>query len=147
MLLRRKWLSLLNPTQAFSLVLSTLVAHTMMPTLATADELQDLPDEQRLLAKLLHNYNSNVRPVINSSHSVEVVFGFSLIQIMDMVSILVYHHHPSSIHPLSIHHPSTTHHHPPTIIIYHPPTIINHYHHQSMHVSINYLMNTYKSFS
>ncbi|XP_025078016.1 neuronal acetylcholine receptor subunit alpha-10-like isoform X2 [Pomacea canaliculata] len=84
MLLRRKWLSLLNPTQAFSLVLSTLVAHTMMPTLASADELQDLPDEQRLLAKLLHNYNSNVRPVINSSHSVEVVFGFSLIQIMDM---------------------------------------------------------------
>lgn len=51
------------------------------------------PDEQRLLDKLFNpdRYDNSVRPVYNSSESVKVEFGFTLIQIMDMVSTaLVY---------------------------------------------------------
>jgi hypothetical protein len=48
---------------------------------------EEIPDEQRLLVKLLANYNSNVRPVMNSNDSVPVTFGISLIQVMDMVSL------------------------------------------------------------
>lgn len=48
-----------------------------------------LPDEQRLVEELFNKnkYDNSVRPVINASHSVVVKFGYSLIQIMDMVSI------------------------------------------------------------
>ncbi|KAJ8304992.1 hypothetical protein KUTeg_018575 [Tegillarca granosa] len=44
------------------------------------------PDEQRLLDKLFNpdRYDNSVRPVYNSSESVKVEFGFTLIQIMDM---------------------------------------------------------------
>ena len=47
-----------------------------------------LPDEQRLVNELFNksNYDNTVRPVMNASYSVEVKFGFTLIQIMDMVS-------------------------------------------------------------
>ena len=55
---------------------------------ALGDEV--LPDEHDLLQKLFDNqsYDSSVRPVFNSSHNVVVTFGFTLIQIMDMVSYL-----------------------------------------------------------
>jgi nicotinic acetylcholine receptor beta-3 len=43
-----------------------------------------LTDEQRLLKKLMRNYDKASRPVFNASHSVEVKFSFSLIQICDM---------------------------------------------------------------
>ena len=45
------------------------------------------PDEQQLFYKLFNEqaYDNSVRPVFNSSHNVEVTFGFTLIQIMDMV--------------------------------------------------------------
>ena len=45
-----------------------------------------VPDEQRLLAKLLNNYERSVRPVFNASHSVLIQFGLTLIHILDMVS-------------------------------------------------------------
>ena len=50
-------------------------------------EVLPLPDEHDLLLKLFDNqsYDSSVRPVYNSSKNVEVTFGFTLIQIMDMV--------------------------------------------------------------
>lgn len=49
-----------------------------------------LPDEQRLLLKLFENYDTSVRPVFNSSKNVVVNFGFTLIQIMDMVSFAIF---------------------------------------------------------
>ena len=45
---------------------------------------QELPDEQRLLEFLLDNYDPAARPVFNASESVEVKFGFSLVQLYDM---------------------------------------------------------------
>lgn len=51
-----------------------------------------LPDEQALLSKLFNEqqYDNSVRPVFNSSKNVEVMIGFTLVQIMDMVSISIY---------------------------------------------------------
>ncbi|XP_076443988.1 neuronal acetylcholine receptor subunit alpha-10-like [Babylonia areolata] len=54
------------------------------PTIWSDDNETQVPDEQRLLAKVLHNYNNNVRPVYNSNDSVPVTLGFTLVQIMDM---------------------------------------------------------------
>lgn len=42
------------------------------------------PDEQRLLSRLLANYDTASRPVYNASHAVVVKFGFTLTQIADM---------------------------------------------------------------
>ncbi len=44
-------------------------------------------DEQRLLDKILHDYNTASRPVYNASHKVTVKFGITLTQITDMVSL------------------------------------------------------------
>ena len=44
-----------------------------------------LPDEQRLLRKILYNYDTAARPVYNASNKVTVQFGFTLTQIADMV--------------------------------------------------------------
>ena len=46
-----------------------------------------IPDEQRLLMKLLHNYDTAARPVFNASHTVTVKFGLTLTQIADMVCV------------------------------------------------------------
>ncbi|WAQ99872.1 ACH1-like protein [Mya arenaria] len=45
-----------------------------------------LPDEQALMHRLFNDqqYDNSVRPVFNSSENVEVQFGFTLIQVMDM---------------------------------------------------------------
>ena len=48
-----------------------------------------LPDEQRLLRKILYNYDTAARPVYNASHTVTVQFGLTLTQISDMVCRLV----------------------------------------------------------
>ena len=48
-----------------------------------------LPDEQRLLMKLMSNYDQNIRPVYNITSSVTVNFSLTLVQIMDMVSTTV----------------------------------------------------------
>ena len=45
-----------------------------------------VPDEQRLMAKLLSDYEPASRPVFNASHAVIVKFGLTLTQISDMVS-------------------------------------------------------------
>ena len=47
-----------------------------------------VPDEQRLLRRLLRNYDQSARPVFNISQSVLVNFSLTLVQIMDMVSSL-----------------------------------------------------------
>ena len=44
-----------------------------------------LPDEQRLMAQLLRNYDPSARPVYNASTTVSVAFGISLTQLSDMV--------------------------------------------------------------
>ena len=43
------------------------------------------PDEQRLIWRLLNNYDPAARPVFNASHTVTVKFGYTLTQIADMV--------------------------------------------------------------
>ncbi|KAK3097031.1 hypothetical protein FSP39_005744, partial [Pinctada imbricata] len=43
-----------------------------------------LTDEQRLLYKLMRDYDPNTRPVYNASHPVNVYIGFSLTQIFDV---------------------------------------------------------------
>ena len=49
----------------------------------------NIPDEQYLIAKLLKNYDPASRPVFNASKPVVVKFGFALIQICDMVTLLL----------------------------------------------------------
>lgn len=44
-----------------------------------------IPDEQRLMAYLLRNYDPSARPVYNASNTVSVAFGISLTQLSDMV--------------------------------------------------------------
>jgi len=48
-----------------------------------------LTDEQALMERLFNEqqYDNSVRPVFNSSRNVVVTFGFTLIQIMDMVRL------------------------------------------------------------
>lgn len=55
--------------------------------MAAAEADSRLPDEQRLLRKLLTNYDHSVRPVYNITQSVTVNFSLTLVQIMDMVSL------------------------------------------------------------
>ena len=44
-----------------------------------------LTDEQRLLRRLMRNYDSNTRPVYNASYPVVVRLGITLNQIFDLV--------------------------------------------------------------
>ncbi|KAL3865422.1 hypothetical protein ACJMK2_042812 [Sinanodonta woodiana] len=66
----------------------TVTSHSpfMLLLLSTVLSTEVLPDEQKLLNKLFNEqaYDNSVRPVYNSSRNVEVIFGFTLIQIMDM---------------------------------------------------------------
>lgn len=48
------------------------------------------PHEKRLLNNLLMNYNSLERPVANESEPLEVKFGLTLQQIIDVVSDFIY---------------------------------------------------------
>ena len=73
----------------FFLLFAAATATTAPTTMGGAGDensTDGVPDEQRLLSKVLHNYNKNVRPVFRSNDSVAVTLGFTLIQIMDMVS-------------------------------------------------------------
>jgi nicotinic acetylcholine receptor len=45
-----------------------------------------MTDEQRLYTVLMHNYDSNTRPVFNASSPVNVTIGITLTQIFDVVS-------------------------------------------------------------
>jgi len=49
----------------------------------------EMPDEQRLLVKLLRSYDPGIRPVFNVSQNIVVNFSLTLVQIMDMVTCLV----------------------------------------------------------
>lgn len=42
-------------------------------------------DEVRLVKYLLDDYNKEVRPVLNKSHAVQVVFGLAYTQLLDLV--------------------------------------------------------------
>ena len=53
-------------------------------------------DEERLLELLFDGYNPSARPVINSSHTVEVSMLFSLLQIQELVSTILQFHFPQS---------------------------------------------------
>lgn len=44
------------------------------------------PHEKRLLHHLLDNYNSLERPVVNESDPLQLSFGLTLMQIIDVVS-------------------------------------------------------------
>jgi len=46
-----------------------------------------ITDEQRLLQKILENYDSASRPTFNASNTVQIKFQFTLIQIYKLVSI------------------------------------------------------------
>ncbi|CAF1236441.1 unnamed protein product [Adineta steineri] len=48
------------------------------------NESDSIPDEQRLLAQLLRNYDPSARPVYNASDTVSVAFGIALTQLSDM---------------------------------------------------------------
>ncbi|KAI0214555.1 Neuronal acetylcholine receptor subunit alpha-4 [Lamellibrachia satsuma] len=50
----------------------------------TAHAQKMVPDEQRLIRKLMRGYDSSARPVFNASQNVAVNFGLTLIQIIDM---------------------------------------------------------------
>lgn len=50
-----------------------------------------IPDEQRLLEKLLADFNPAARPVYNASKVVLVKFGITLAQISDMVRTISYY--------------------------------------------------------
>lgn len=46
------------------------------------------PHEKRLLHTLLDNYNVLERPVVNESDPLQLSFGLTLMQIIDVVSII-----------------------------------------------------------
>ncbi len=48
-----------------------------------------IPDEQRLMAQLLRNYDPSARPVYNASNTVSVAFGIALTQLSDMVCFIL----------------------------------------------------------
>lgn len=48
----------------------------------------NIPDEQRLMAQLLRNYDPSARPVYNASNTVSVAFGIALTQLSDMVCVI-----------------------------------------------------------
>ena len=65
---------------------------------------RDWPDEQRLLRRLLRNYDTAGRPVYNASHTVTVQFGLTLTQIADMVGDQGQHTanmHGTALHSMS----------------------------------------------
>lgn len=51
------------------------------------------PHEKRLLHALLDNYNVLERPVVNESDPLQLSFGLTLMQIIDVVSIACAHSH------------------------------------------------------
>ena len=50
-----------------------------------SNDSDSIPDEQRLMAQLLWNYDPSARPVYNASNTVSVAFGIALTQLSDMV--------------------------------------------------------------
>lgn len=87
-IVRGKRASEMTEMSALSPLLFTLLLYLTPKSVSQ----QLLPDEQKLLNNLglfdAEIYDKSVRPVFNASKTVVVDFGFTLIQIVDMVSIL-----------------------------------------------------------
>ena len=75
-----------TPSTNMCLLIICCVLLSLWPSTAVV-----VPDEQRLVHELFNanKYDNSVRPVMNASQNVVVMFGYTLIQIMDMVSISV----------------------------------------------------------
>ena len=54
--------------------------------------------EERLISNLLANYTKEARPVKNPKHKVVVVFGFELVQLVNVVSNITVKIHEGSGH-------------------------------------------------
>lgn len=68
---------------------STVISYPQRPTTETAfrpppEKEFDMTDEQRLLYKLMENYDNSVRPVMKASSPVVIQLGITLTQIMDI---------------------------------------------------------------
>lgn len=87
-IVRGKRASEMTEMSALSPLLFTLLLYLTPKSVSQ----QLLPDEQKLLNNLglfdAEIYDKSVRSVFNASKTVVVDFGFTLIQIVDMVSIL-----------------------------------------------------------
>lgn len=64
------------------------MSHNCLFLFAFTDSLQGV-HERKLLNHLLNNYNSLERPVANESDALEVKFGLTLQQIIDVVRLNV----------------------------------------------------------
>ena len=84
-LLRNKPCNLYLP-YAVSLFYQTTIVYFILWVCVYIGPPRRVPDEQRLMEKLLNNYEPASRPVFNASHAVIVKFGLTLTQISDMVS-------------------------------------------------------------
>ena len=47
---------------------------------------KNLTDEERLIKDLFANYTKSARPVVNPTDKIEVIFGFELVQLVNVVS-------------------------------------------------------------
>lgn len=47
---------------------------------------KNLTDEERLINDLFANYTKSARPVLNPKDKIEVIFGFELVQLVNVVS-------------------------------------------------------------
>ena len=47
---------------------------------------KNLTDEERLINDLFANYTKYARPVLNPTDKIEVIFGFELVQLVNVVS-------------------------------------------------------------
>ena len=56
--------------------------------------------EYRLMSHLLSHYDNRIRPSLNASHPLNVTFGLSLAQIIDVVSIDTHTHTHTQTHIL-----------------------------------------------
>lgn len=63
--------------------LSVMVMYLLMVAQRVA-LVKKIPDEQKLLQKILKDYDTAARPVFNASHVITVKFGLTLIQLADM---------------------------------------------------------------
>ncbi|TMW45058.1 hypothetical protein DOY81_009862 [Sarcophaga bullata] len=74
---------------ATSAAVTLLLAYGLLGLLITLPVTTAGPHEKRLLHALLDNYNSLERPVVNESDPLQLSFGLTLMQIIDVVSVCV----------------------------------------------------------
>lgn len=69
-----------------SFVLAARIVARICTSVAMDDAVARIPDEQRLLRRIMRHYDNSVRPAFHTNHTVVVNFSLTLVQIMDMVS-------------------------------------------------------------